>query len=378
MHFGDDVLTRIHLCLTDKSQVQRLSEAVIKETVAPLLAEVLTDSGRTIGDVVCVTVAGNTTMTHLWAGVDPSPMGMAPFTPEFLEHRIEGVADLGLIADGATVHLLPGADAFLGSDVMAGVYASGMLYREDTSLLVDIGTNGEIILAHEGRLLGCSTAAGPAFEGARLECGVRAGRGAIAHISLEEGAAAPIVEVIGGAKPIGLCGTAYIDFLAEARRVGLLNQRGRFVKGVADERLAKKEGHGLTYTVATGRGGEPMIVSEADIASLLQAKAAIAGGVLCLLERVGLKPCDVAKVFLAGGFGLHLNVTNTLGCGLLPGFDLDSVEAIGNSSLAGAYLALVDRGALREIGDAGAGVEVVELNTDPRFEECFIEQLSLP
>jgi uncharacterized 2Fe-2S/4Fe-4S cluster protein (DUF4445 family) len=350
----------------------------VQETVRPLLDEVLGQAGRVIGDVVCVSVAGNTTMTHLWAGVDPSAMGMAPFTPVFLEHRIEGAGGLGPVADGAAVHLLPGADAFLGSDVMGGVYASGMLYREDTSLLVDIGTNGEIVLMHGGRLLGCSTAAGPAFEGARLECGVRAGRGAIGHVRFADGPGDPLLEVIGGEKPIGLCGTAYIDFLSEARRVGLVNQRGRFVEGVADERLERREGYGLSYTVATGRGGESILVSEADFASLLQAKAAIAGGVLCLLERVGLRPSDVRKVFLAGGFGLHLNVNNALGCGLLPGFALDRVEAIGNSSLAGAYLALVDRGALREIGEAGAGVEVVELNTDPRFEECFIEQLSLP
>lgn len=378
MHFGDDVLTRIHLCMGDGGQVKRLQEAVLEETVGPLIEQAMGEAGMGDENLVCITVGANTTMLHLWAGVDPSGMGMAPFTPKFLEHRVIGGSHLGLDDEKAEVHLLPGAGAFLGADVMAGVYASGMSYREATCLLVDIGTNGEIVLKHEGKLLGCSTAAGPAFEGAKLLCGVRAGRGAISHVTLEADGQAPRVDVIDDGKPNGLCGTAYIDFLAEGRRVGLLNATGRFVSGIADARLSKQEGHGLAYTVATGRGGEALMICEADIASLLQAKAAIAAGVLCLLERVGLKPGDVDHVFLAGGFGLHLDVGNALACGLLPGFEVDRVEAIGNSSLAGAYLALLDRGALREIGELGKRIEVVELNADPHFEECFIDQMSLP
>lgn len=362
MHLGDDVLTRINLCSTDATMLLHLQQLVVNETIAPLLTEALQKANATDDQVRCITVAANTTMLHLFVGTDPSSMGIAPFTPAFLEHRIVTAQSIGL-PYRATIHLLPGAAAYVGADLTAGAFATGLVYDDGPSLLVDVGTNGEIILKHGDKLYGCATAAGPAFEGAGLKNGVRAVDGAIAHISLSRDSLRAKTEKIGTGKPIGLCGTAYVDFLAEARRIELISPAGRFDPALVPDGA---------FTVA-----KDVVVTGHDIANLLQAKAAIAAGILTLLERRGLQPADVRKLYLAGGFGLHLNRANAIACGLLPGFVPDQIEVVGNSSLAGAYLSLLDCGALDEICRVGQNIEVVELNLDPQFEDRYIDQLSL-
>jgi uncharacterized 2Fe-2S/4Fe-4S cluster protein (DUF4445 family) len=267
-------------------------------------------------------------------------------------------------------HLLPGAASYVGADVTAGALATGLVYDNGPSLLVDVGTNGEIVLKQGARLWACATAAGPAFEGAGLTHGVRATDGAIAHVWLDSGVIRH--EPIGTAPPIGLCGTAYVDVLAQGRRAGLLNERGRFTVAFAERTISWKNcGRALKIV-------RDIVVTEADIAALLQAKAAIAAGILTLLERAGLTAADIKTVYLAGGFGMHLIREHAIGCGLLPGFVPQQIEVVGNSSLAGAYLALVDCGALDEMARVASQMEVVELNLDERFEERFVEQLKLP
>ncbi len=355
---------------------------------------------------MCLTIAGNTTMLHLLVGENPASMGVAPFTPVFLNYRTLRGCDLDLLvpeADdqvedasvelrdeevslpprsgelcNATIHLLPGAAAYVGADITAGVLSSGMAYRDDTCLLVDLGTNGEIVLRHGNVLVGCATAAGPAFEGAGLTCGVRAGKGAIGHIWLEERPFQVRSEIIGGGAPIGLCGTAYVDFVARARRVGLINSTGRYTAEAQDGFLEKQGLYGWGFTIGRTRRDEPLYVSEADIASLLQAKAAIAAGIACLLRRVDLAAAEVTKVYLAGGFGFHMHIDSLLGCGLMPGFRAEQIELIGNSALAGAYLTLLDSGAMDEIQRLSARIDIVELNLDPQFEMTYIDHLTLP
>ena len=388
MHLGDDVLTRINLCSSDPAQLKHLQDLVVRETLEPLLAEALGKAGGTLAQVRCMTIAANTTMLHLFAGIDPSPMGLAPFTATFLEHRVISSADIFQPSAAPTqpstvpphsfaIHLLPGAAAYVGADLTAGAFATGLVYDEGPSLLVDVGTNGEIILKRGEHLSGCATAAGPAFEGAGLTNGVRATAGAIAHIELKQKPFAIVLEKIGQGMPIGLCGTAYVDFLAEGRATGFLNERGRMTEEFTEQTIPWKD-YGRALRVATGTGKADIVVTETDIAGLLQAKAAIAAGILTLLERCGLTPAQIKKLYLAGGFGLHLNRANAIACGLLPGFVPEQIEVVGNTSLAGAYLALLDCGALDEIARAGQKMDVIELNLDPGFEDRYIEQLSLP
>jgi uncharacterized 2Fe-2S/4Fe-4S cluster protein (DUF4445 family) len=280
-------------------------------------------------------------------------------------------------ANDLPIHLLPGAAAYVGADIVAGILSTGMAYSSETCLLVDVGTNGEIVLKYGDRLLGCATAAGPAFEGSGLRCGIRAGKGAVDHVRLDPREKRVDIEVIGGGKPIGICGTAYVDVIAQARNLGLLGSTGRFLAAARDHWPVQQVRHGQALVLAYGRGGEPVFVTEGDVASLLQAKAAIAAGIICLLDRVGLRSEDVHTLFLAGGFGFHMDIAHAIDFGLLPGFRPSQVQLVGNSSLAGAYLALLDSGALDEIVHIAPAIESVELNLEPQFESTYIDQLSL-
>ena len=385
MHLGDNVLTRINMCRIDPAAVGTLQKAVVDETIRPLLEEASGEAGIAVADIACLSVAGNTTMLHLYAGVNPAAMGVVPFTPEFLEYRkltggSIGAADL----DEVPIHLLPGAAAYVGADLCAGIVSTGLQYDEGPSLLVDIGTNGEIILKYDDHLLGCATAAGPAFEGAGLACGVRAGAGAVQHVTINTDPFDIAADVIGNgrSKPIGLCGSAYIDVLGQARKAGLLTATGRFDHDVltrlgAADHLVPLEDYGQGLRIAWAKGRKPLIVTEPDIASLLQAKAAIAAGILTLLRRVDMRPQDVKTLYLAGGFGMHLDLANTIACGVLPGFTTEQIRLVGNTSLAGAYLALVDRTLIEEMARLSERMEVIELNQDPGFEDTFIDQLAL-
>lgn len=381
MHLGDDVLTRINLCSTDPSMLETLRKSVVVETIAPLLREAAGKIDQPVDQIKVVSVAGNTTMLHLFAGVDPSPMGVSPFTPRFLEHRILDGKCLDMPGFAPPVHLLPGCAAYVGADLSAGIFATGLLYDDGPNLLVDIGTNGEIILKHDGKLYGCATAAGPAFEGAGLESGLRAGDGAISHIKMMCDPFSLELEVIGNTQPSGVCGSAYIDFLAEGRNSGILGETGRIDRaklGDAEDRVGPWQEHGLALRLAYAAGRRPIVISERDVSKLMQAKAAIAAGILTLLDRGGLAPEDVKKLYLAGGFGMHISAPNAIRCGLLPGFRQDQIEVTGNTSLAGAYLTLLDGSVIEELEHIRKNVEVVELNLDPGFEMRYIDQLSMP
>jgi uncharacterized 2Fe-2S/4Fe-4S cluster protein (DUF4445 family) len=379
---GEDVLTRIQFCATGPAAVAELQRALARETLQPLLERAAADAGVALLEIAVLTVAGNTTMQHLLAGVDPTPMGTHPFRAVFLEHRTYAPAALGLDFGGAdaVVHLLPGPAAYVGADLAAGMVATGMLYDEGPTLLVDVGTNGEIVAKVGDRLIGCATAAGPAFEGAGLTSGVRGVTGAIERVRLRVEPFAAECDVIGaGPRPIGLCGSAYVDFLWEARRAGVIGPNGRFTAAfaaTAGDALAADEYGRKLRLHAHGAAG-PVWISEVDIARLLQAKAAIAAGITTLLGLLGTTAAQVKRVHLAGGFGLHLSLEHAIGCGLLPGFAPAQIAVVGNTSLGGAFLALNDRSLLAEMQTACGRMESVELNLQPGFEDAYIDHLSL-
>jgi uncharacterized 2Fe-2S/4Fe-4S cluster protein (DUF4445 family) len=308
-------------------------------------------------------------------------MGYAPFAPRFLEREPFPAGLVGMEPADAKVCLLPSFAAYIGADLMAGVFATGLIYDPGPSLLVDVGTNGEIILVHGGRLSGCATAAGPAFEGSGLSCGLRAGEGAISHFRMRADPLEIEIERIGssGLRPTGICGSAYIDFLSEGRKAGLLTPSGRFLLGASGvEELLEPHDHGRALRVAKGQGSRSIVVTESDVGRLLQAKAAIAAGILTLLARFDLHPHDVCTLYLAGGFGMHLNLESAIGCGLLPGFTAEQIQLVGNTSLGGATLCLLDKNIWLELAKMRGDFEAIELNLEPPFEDTYVDQLSLP
>jgi uncharacterized 2Fe-2S/4Fe-4S cluster protein (DUF4445 family) len=387
IRFGDNVITRIEAGRNPETLVA-MQRTIVMETIQPLLQRACDRAGRSLERIAGGTVAGNTTMLHLLVGEDPTPLGVAPFRPRFIRGRQILAREIKLVADGLApetpVQLLPGIAAYIGADITAGVFASGMAFDPSPSLLVDIGTNGEIVLQSAGKLTACATAAGPAFEGCGLRCGTRAREGAVSDLRLTLNPFHLETETIGQvplARATGLCGSAYVDFLATARSCGLLGVTGRFEpsaweKVPAQNRLTKDGERALRLTEANGTGD--LRISEVDVALLLQAKAAIGAGIEILLETAGVRASELGRVHLAGGFGMHLNVAHAIAIGLLPGLREEQVRVVGNTALAGALLALVDRTTLVEMENLRTQVEVIELNLAPDFEDRYIEHLMLP
>ena len=385
IHLGDNVLSRIERCFSEPAAVAQLQQAICRDTILPLALEACAKAGVAKEQIGGMAVAGNSTMLHLLLGVDPSPMGIAPFTPRFLERQMRSACEIGLGELGnLPVHTLPGLAAYVGADIAAGIFATGLHYESAPALFVDVGTNGEIVLVKGDRLYACATAAGPAFEGAGLSCGMRATQGAIEGIAITLNASKQIavtLHTIGGLPPErapGICGSAYVDFLAQARAAGVLTETGRFDAEVVAANPAlfqeNEEGRVLIFSNAE----KPVGISEPDIAALMQAKAAIAAGIQTLLHRENLEPAEIQRVYLAGGFGMHLNIPHATGCGLLPGFAPEQVEIVGNTSLGGAYLAMLDQTVVDELERIRTRAEIIELNLDPGFEDCYIDNLSLP
>jgi len=387
IRFGDNVVTRIEAARKSENLVA-MQRAIVKETIQPLLLRACGRAGRALDRLAGGAIAGNTTMLHLLVGEDPTPLGIAPFTPRFIKGRQVLAGEIKLVAAGLApetpVQLLPGIAAYIGADITAGVFASGMVFDPAPSLLVDIGTNGEIVLQSGGKLTACATAAGPAFEGCGLRCGTRARDGAVSGLRLSLNPFQLETKTIGDvrlAQANGLCGSAYVDFLATARSGGLLGATGRFdlaawEKLPVQNRFADDGERALRLTESNGAG--VLRISEVDVALLLQAKAAIGAGIEILLETAGLRASDLGRVYLAGGFGMHLNVVHAIAIGLLPGFRGEQVRVVGNTSLAGALLALVDRTTLDEMENLRTQLEVIELNLAADFEDRYIEHLALP
>jgi len=387
IRFGDNVVTRIEAARKPEN-LAAMQRAIVMETLQPLLLRACERAGRSVERIVGGAIAGNTTMLHLLVGEDPTPLGIAPFTPRFIQGRQLLAREVKLAADGLApatpLQLLPGIAAYIGADITAGIFASGMGFDPAPSLLVDIGTNGEIVLQSGGKLTACATAAGPAFEGCGLRFGTRARDGAVSDLRLTLNPFQLETETIGKfplAGSNGLCGSAYVDFLATARSCGLLGVTGRFDLAAWEKLPGQNRGtddgeRSLRLTDANGAGA--LRISEVDVALLLQAKAAIGAGIEILLETAGIRAVDLRQVYLAGGFGMHLNVAHAIAIGLLPGFREEQVRVVGNTSLAGALLALVDRTTLDEMEDLRAQVEVIELNLAADFEDRYVEHLMLP
>lgn len=373
---GDNVLTRIHLCQTEKANIGLLKDDFWDKTFHPLLKELFKQSGTSPTDVAGVVVAGNTTMLHIACGEDPTPLGTVPFTPAFLDQR-EFCGDLFGLPREARVIFLPGISAYVGADISAGAACCGVHYGSLPQLLVDVGTNGEILLCGPKGNISCATAAGPAFEGCGLLCGMRAARGVVGKISLGRDPFGVEFETIGGSDgaPHGITGSAYVDFLAEGRRAGLLEENGRFNRKLLElhPQHFRQEENGLSFLLSPEH--PDLRVGEVDVALLLQAKAAIAAGIETLLNLHELPASGIGRLFLAGGFGLHLSIPNAIACGLLPGFSVDQISSVGNTSLGGAYLAMLDRSLAGEMADLDA--ETIELNLDPGFEDRYLDHLSL-
>jgi uncharacterized 2Fe-2S/4Fe-4S cluster protein (DUF4445 family) len=385
--FGADVITRISAVMMDPAALATLAR-LAHETLAELTIEVCAEAGIAPGEVIEVAIAGNATMTHIALGIDPEPLGVAPFimSTRLLPETL--AADFELpVHSRAPAFCFPAFGAYVGGDITSGLLASGMDRDSRTRLFIDIGTNCEIVLGNREWLLATAAPAGPAFEGAAIRCGMRAADGAIEVVSmtLED----VQLQVIGDVAPAGLCGSGLVDAVASMVAVGLLDRSGRFVPEEQAAALAPGLAPRLTMigqerVFVLHWQGEPgdvassIYLSQRDVRELQFAKAAIATGWNILLEEAGLAPGDVQQVLLAGSFGSYLSSANAIKIGLVPRLPTLRVVSAGNVAGEGAKMALLSvrerAGALALLGE----VRYVELSDRSDFNDAFVDQLSFP
>jgi uncharacterized 2Fe-2S/4Fe-4S cluster protein (DUF4445 family) len=385
--FGADVITRISAVMMDPAALGTLAR-LAHETLAELASEVCGQAGIDPAEVIEVAVAGNATMTHLALGIDPEPLGVAPFImstrllPEVL------AADLELpVHPRARAFCFPAFGAYVGGDITSGLLASGMDRDSRIRLFIDIGTNCEIVLGNRDWLLATAAPAGPAFEGAAIRCGMRAADGAIEVVSMTPDEVR--LQVIGDAEPAGLCGSGLVDAVASMVGIGLLDHSGRFVSAEQAAavtpalagrltQLGKERVFVLHWTGEPGDVEKSIYLSQRDVRELQFAKAAIATGWNILLEEAGLAPRDVQQVLLAGSFGSYLSPANAIKLGLVPRLPALRVVSAGNVAGEGAKMALLSvrerAGALALLGE----VRYVELSDRSDFNDAFVDQLPFP
>jgi uncharacterized 2Fe-2S/4Fe-4S cluster protein (DUF4445 family) len=385
--FGADVISRISATMMDTQALGRLT-GLAHDTVAGLTTDVCTQGGVDPAEVYEVAMAGNATMIHLVLGIDPEPLGMAPFImatrlfPEVL------AADLGIaVHPRARAVIFPAFGAYVGGDITAGLLASGMDRDARIRLFVDIGTNCEIVLGNREWLLATAAPAGPAFEGAAIRCGMRAADGAIEVVTMTPDALE--LKVIGDAEPAGLCGSGLVDAVTGLVKLGLLDSSGRFVPeqdaaalapGLAGRltRLGQERVFVLHWLGSPGDVAHSIYLSQRDVRELQFAKAAIATGWRILLEEAGLAERDVQQVLLAGSFGSYLSPANAIRIGLVPAIGALRVVSVGNVAGEGAKMALLS---MRERAGGLALLEevrYVELSDRADFNDRFIDQLPFP
>ncbi|MBR4057210.1 MAG: DUF4445 domain-containing protein [Oscillospiraceae bacterium] len=367
--YGADVISRIQYS-AGEGGLERLQTA-IRDQLSVSIDRLCKAAKRNRNEIELVSIAGNTVMAHLFDGLSPVGIGVAPFTPESLfgDHRpAAGLLD-GLAPD-AQIYMCPALAGYVGGDITAGLLSSDAWQEEAACLFIDIGTNGEMGLGDKNGFLCCATAAGPAFEGAEIECGMGGAPGAINTVSLEDGEIR--YTVLGDEEAVGICGSGLIDALAVMLRCGVVEGNGRMIRPEeADEcyraRLQRGEDGGMRFYLT-----DKVYVSAADVRQLQLAKAAIRAGIETLLAQRGEKYADICHVLIAGGFGAYMDVKSACGIGLLPPALLRQTRHVGNSAGAGATLALdaEQQMLLQEITDK---CDYLELSSSAMFMEKYIE-----
>jgi uncharacterized 2Fe-2S/4Fe-4S cluster protein (DUF4445 family) len=376
---GEDVISRI-IFATKGDGLQDLG-GLVRNTIEELLERLERRTGIAPDMIHKVTVAGNTTMIHLFLELPPDSIRLTPFTPTINTPMKVMASEIGLnVHPLASVDCLPGVASYVGADITAGVLASGLSESEELTLFIDVGTNGETVLGTSDWMVTCACSAGPAFEGAGVFDGMRATKGAIEEVWVHSETYEPTYRVIGGVPPQGICGSGLISLLAELFVTGVID-RGGNVKLDLETPRVRQGGHGPEYVVTWGsetETGKDIVLTKVDVDNLLRAKAAIYAGFSVLASSVGTELADVQRVLIGGAFGQYINVEKAVQIGLLPDLPWDRFHFLGNTSVLGTYMALLSMFSRERVKEVADKMTYIELSADNTFYNEFTAALFLP
>jgi uncharacterized 2Fe-2S/4Fe-4S cluster protein (DUF4445 family) len=375
MRYGDDVINRI-VFATESGGLDELRESIVTD-INSLIGLLRERQGIQREDIESAVIAGNTTMTHLFWGINPASIREDPYVPPvniFPRWRAEfSRLEINTLAP---VYTFPCVASYVGGDIVSGVLASQMYSKKEIALFMDIGTNGEIVIGNNEWLVTAACSAGPCFEGSGIKHGMRATEGAIESLKLNPKTFEPTWTVIGDGEPMGICGSGMIDAISEMFLTGIIDQKGKFVEEMKTNRI--RDGLEGPEFLIHSRNGSDIVLTQVDIENLLRAKAAMYAGVSLLLKELSLELDVIQKVYIAGGFGNYIDVDKAIIMGMLPDLPKDKFSFIGNASITGAYLALLSKDLRREAGIIASKMTNIELSVSQGFMEEYLSALFLP
>jgi len=381
IRYGADVINRI-IEQGKNGGKKKLQDAIVKETLVPIIANLCRTAGISTRSILRLCVAANTTMNHLFVGVDAESVRMEPYIPSFFAWEGMLAGDLKLPANPmAPVIIAPNIGSYVGGDITAGTLAAGLWDRDEMSLFIDLGTNGEIVFGNRDFMMSCACSAGPAFEGGDISCGMRATDGAIEACTIDKETMEPTLTIVGekGQKPVGICGSGIIDIISELFRCSIINAKGLFSR---EGDRVMRDAHGMgRYVLATAdesETGREISINEVDIDNFIRAKGAIFSAIDTMLQSVDMTPDCIDKVYVAGGIGSGINMKNSVNIGMLPDVELEKYQYIGNSSLTGAYAMVMSDEANAKCTELGANMTYLELSTYPGYMDSFVAACFLP
>ena len=374
--YGEDVVSRIAFA-TQNQDGRRMLQSVLVDVLNKKILEVCQSTGIKHWQVVDAVIVGNTAMHHLLAGLPVRQLVFAPYIPAVKEPVNIRASAIGVdLANGAYIHLLPNIAGYVGADHSAVILSTELWKTDKTILAIDIGTNTEISLVSNGRLLSCSCASGPAFEGAHITNGMRAAPGAIERVQIIDGEIR--IFTIDDKAPVGICGSGILDVVAEMRAANLMDEKGALIEGQLNVRADKKNGLEFLLVPAALTGHERDIaVSRRDVNEIQLAKAAIRAGQEILLVKAGITAEDIDEVIIAGAFGTYINVPNAIKVGMLPDIPVKRFRQVGNAAGMGAVQALISSKHRNLIKDVIKNVDYIELTTYADFQDEFMKAMYL-
>ena len=382
--YGQDVISRINHTMTNEDGLETLRKGIVDQ-LNSLIASLAEKHGISLSNMYSMTVAGNTTMMHFFLGLPPENIAAAPFIPAVLEPMQVPAKELGIrIAESGWTYIIPGISAYIGADITAATLAGRLLESDKTGLLIDIGTNGEIMLGDRNGLLACSTAAGPAFEGATIRDGVGGIAGAINVVSMGEESLH--YTTIAEEKPVGICGSGIVDTISTLLYFGIIDETGRMqendeIENGIGKKLAKnltKEKEQAAFKLvdpSQTSHGDTILLTQGDVREIQNAKASIAAGINTLIKEAGKEATDIDTVYLAGGFGSYIDKHHAVHLGLIPEVLENRIRVIGNAAGSGAIMTLLSKEHYNSCKEIASRTTYVELSSSPAFMDDYINSM---